>query len=299
MRSAHRSRDWALTHRAAIVGLAGVTVGCAGSTVGSGVGDRLVERPPYYAGSIAPNTARIGHLPVAYQRGAMHDAMFDPEGDPSSSIAGLLAEMNAYLESLGATVPLRVTGSPPSRPPDVRFGCETDATGDCERDQAFDVRNPKLHLSVARPTERWTQWLGGVLDGANASHALLLTVEVSQYWTRQTNFRGSKEVQLGTGYAVGLPWLTSLDAPVSVLQLTGALVDRNGRAVRIGAEGMLPRRTSLVLASEGGQVLITDQDVENLRTSRRDDLSGRPLVWQVAIDHLVRELTGRVVTAAP
>ncbi|HZA51832.1 MAG TPA: hypothetical protein VE549_13900 [Myxococcaceae bacterium] len=36
---------------------------------------------------------------------------------------------------------------------------------------------------------------------------------------------------------MSLPWLTSLETPVSVLQLTGALIDRSGQAVRIGAEG--------------------------------------------------------------
>jgi hypothetical protein len=120
----------------------------------------------------------------------------------------------------------------------------------------------------------------------------VITLEIGQYWTHQKNWRGSKEVRLGSGNSEDVPWLTSLDQPVQVLQLTGALVGADGRAVRIGAEGMLPRRTNIVLGGFGAQELITVQDVERLRTMRRDDLPGEPLVWQVALANLVAELTG-------
>jgi hypothetical protein len=80
---------------------------------------------------------------------------------------------------------------------------------------------------------------------------------------------------------------------VSVVQLTGALIRPDGKAVRIGAEGMLAHRTGLVMSALGAQALISDEDVERLRTSRRSDLPGQPLVWQVALRNLVAQLTGR------
>ena len=55
---------------------------------------------------------------------------------------------------------------------------------------------------------------------------------------------------------------------------------------------MLARRTPLLVSSIGAQAMISDEDVERLRTTRRDDLPGKPLVWQVAMRHLVGELTG-------
>ena len=279
--------------RTAIAALVAVSGACAGSTLQSGVGDRLIAHPPYYAGQRLDSAlARVGHLPVSYQPGASQDALFDPTGGAGTPIWQLLAEMNAYLNALGKSLPLTSAVEEPRGRPDVRFGCETDAAGDCERDEAFDVRSPQLHLSIARPRREWVTWLNNALDGARVSHALMLTLEVGQYWTRQRNLRGSKEVELGTDYVVSVPWLTSLETPVSVLQLTGALVDGEGRAIRIGAEGMLARRTNLLLSSEGGQVLITDEDVAALRALRRDDLPQRPLVWQVALSHLVAELTG-------
>jgi hypothetical protein len=122
---------------------------------------------------------------------------------------------------------------------------------------------------------------------------LVLTLEVGQYYPQQLNFAGSKAVELGTDHTVRLPWLTSLETPVSVVQLTGALVNAEGRAVRIGAEGVLARRTGLVESGFGLQALIRDEDVETLRRARREDLAGEPLAWQVALRNLVAGLTRR------
>jgi hypothetical protein len=132
-----------------------------------------------------------------------------------------------------------------------------------------------------------------VTRDVGVGRALVLTLEVGQYLPRQTGLRGDKEVELGTGHVVRLPWLTSLETPVSVLQLTGALVSSDGRAIRIGAEGILARRTPLVASALGAQRLVSDEDVEQARTLRRDDLPGQPLAWQVALRHLVAQLTGR------
>jgi hypothetical protein len=55
---------------------------------------------------------------------------------------------------------------------------------------------------------------------------------------------------------------------------------------------MLARRTGLVMSGFGAQALISDDDVRQLRTLRRDDLPGQPLVWQVALRQLVTDLGG-------
>jgi hypothetical protein len=75
-------------------------------------------------------------------------------------------------------------------------------------------------------------------------------------------------------------------------------VGRDGRAVRIGAEGLVARRTPLLASSAGAQSLLTDEDVAALRTARRADLPGAPLAWQVALRTLVGELAGRERVAA-
>ena len=279
---------------AGVAALAAAVAGCAstGATFRSGVGDSFHEHAPYYAGARGGDSAVV-HLPVQYQRGGSHADIFDPAGAPGSPIAALLGEMNAYLDSLAAT-PLRV-GTAAGTPPDVHFGCETDMTGDCTNGPAapFEWGEPRMRLAVGRPSADWTAVIAAALGEAGAARVLVITLEVGQYWPQQTNWRGSKAVELGSGYTTDLPWLSSLETPVSVLQLTGALMASDGRAVRIGAEGMLARRTGILAAGMGAQALITDGDVEQLRASRRDDLPGRPLVWQVALRNLVEQLTGR------
>lgn len=270
--------------------------GCAstGATFRSGVGDKLLEHPPWFAGRNDPvSSAAIGHFPVAYQRGAGQSVIFEPEGGPASPVGKLLVEMNRYLDSLRGRPAW--DGSPPAGavPPDVSLGCLTGTTGDClaTEDSLPGGESGMMRLAVGRPSPQWIQWASTLGGNDSAAHSMVITVELSQYLLRQRGVLGKKVLELGTGYTVSFPWLTSLETPVQVVQLTGALVARDGRAVRIAAEGMLARRTDLLTSSIGGQYLITDQDIEQLRVQRRDDLPGQPLTWQVAMRNLVLALT--------
>ena len=193
--------------------------------------------------------------------------------------------MNDFLRTFQGAEAGRPATPMPGLPPDVMFGCETDATQEC---LPWEIGQPVMRLAVARPSAEWVRWASAVMGDADV--LLVLTLEVGQYLTRQRNILGEKEVELGRGYRVSVPWLTSLETPVSVLQVTGALVDRTGKALRIGAEGLLIRRTSLLASSVGLQALVTDEDLERLRTERRTDLPGRPLVWQAALRNLVSGL---------
>jgi hypothetical protein len=147
-----------------------------------------------------------------------------------------------------------------------------------------------MKLAVERPSAQWIARHAALLDSAGATHSVALTLEVGQYWTRQSGLRGSKSVELGTNYTVELPWLTSLETPVSVLQLTGALIDREGRAVRIGAEGILAVRTPLSASGFGLQRILSEEDVRRARSIQRDD--GAP-AWRAAVCALVSQLGGK------
>ena len=270
--------------------------GCAGSTLNSGVGDAQLEHPPWYAGDRVSRDTRIAHLPISYQRGAEGPAIFEPAGDAGTPIASLLAAMNRYLDSLGVTTAVRAVTPLRGTAPNVTFGCVTDPAGDCAADPLGAPVDPSrrvLTLAMGRPSDSWVDGMRPLLGASGADKTLLITLEIGQYWTRQRNVRGSKEVELGTRYSVDVPWLTSLETPVTVLQLTGALIDPDGKATRIGAEGLYARRTRLLVSAIGGQELLSDEDVERVRAERRDDLPGRPLVWQVALRNLVAQLTGR------
>lgn len=277
------------------LGLLVLLTACAttGSTFRSGVGDRQLEHPPYYAGPAvaALQSPSIVALPVAFQRGASQSEVFDPASGVGSAVAALVTDMNALLDSLFAgRKSASVTGQGVV-PPNVHFGCELDATNDCvERgDSVLGRRGTTMKLAVERPSAQWIARHAAMLDSAGATHSLVLTLEVGQYWPRQRGLRGDKSVELGTDYTVDLPWLTSLETPVSVLQLTGALIDREGKAVRIGAEGILAVRTPLAASGFGLQRILSEEDVRRARSVEQE---GR-IVWRSAICNLVMQLAGR------
>jgi hypothetical protein len=277
---------------------------CAtGSTFRSGVGDRLLEHPPFYASApTVVDTGRVGHFPIGYQRGAGQGTRLDPANGRGTPLAALQEEMTRYLDSLSPAKPL-LTGADtaPGTPPDVRFSCEADVAGDCivDTSRASGRNDIRMLLAVGRPSNDWVAWTSARMDSARVATILVLTLEVGQYRVRQTGLLGKKEIELGTGYVANLPWLTSLETPVNVLQLTGALMGRDGRALRIGAEGLLARRTGILASALGLQMLITDKEVEEVRAARRNDLPGQPLVWQVALRNLVVGLTGRGAVTGP
>ena len=312
----------------AVIAVAGPTA-CAttgattGATFRSGVGDAFPERPPYVAGrpaaDVRADPARVGHLPVVYQRGATQPSIFDPRDGRGTPVGDFLVDLTDYLDALGAAgapggprLSTRlveggrvsaVAHAETAGPPDVQFGCLTEtALPDAEcapRTGALGRGPQRMRLAVGRPAPAWVAWARDATREAGVGRVLVVTLEVGQYLPRQAGARGDKVVDLGTGYAARLPWLTSLETPVGVLQLTGALVDRDGRALRIGAEGILARRTRLLVSAAGAQELLTDADVAQARALRRDDLPGRPYAWQVALRTLVAQLTGRDDLPAP
>lgn len=94
-----QARRFAALERAVLPLLLVLAPGCAGSTLGSGVGDALIERSPYYAGAgvLPGGSQRIGHLPVAFQRGASQPSIFDPTA--SDDLQALLDDMTRYLDA--------------------------------------------------------------------------------------------------------------------------------------------------------------------------------------------------------
>jgi hypothetical protein len=124
-----------------LAALALIAAGCAGSTVGSGVGDRMLQRPPYYAGNVPREEAPLFHLPVQYQRGATDAPAFDPSADPDAPVTRLLADMNAFLDSLDISRPLLNSGVPGGAGPDVQFRCEAVNGFECESVYAIKSNN--------------------------------------------------------------------------------------------------------------------------------------------------------------
>jgi hypothetical protein len=269
--------------------------GCV-TTMGSGVEPVALHRPPYYAGSGAlPAGAVVAHAPVTYQRGATAPVGADPDDRPGSAIAALLGEMNDYLDRIRSAAPVPLTAVR-GRPPDVFFGCHAPAAILCDanapmlpgRTAPAGGAGPRHWLGINRPAGSWVGGAASALESAGATHLLVVTLELGEYWPREAG--AVPVVELGTGHRADLRWHTDLSEPIHVLQLTGALLDAGGKALRIGAEGLMARPGGLALSLVGAQGRIRERDIEAFRHARREDLPGAPPVWQVALRALVAGL---------
>jgi hypothetical protein len=266
-----------------------------GATLGSGVGDRMLRGAPWVAGKALPaHRGPVVVFPIAWQAGATQPAFMEPNTSADDApLQQLLAGMQRHLDSLAAgamTAPLpgdRLT------PPDVQFGCPSMNQQECDARDPNETlgRQGTFHrLAVANPSPAWKAALRRRLDSLQATHAVVITLEIGQYLPRQRGITGSKYVTLSDTHEASLPWLTSLEAPVSVIQLTGAVVDADGKAVRIAAEGLWVKRTPLMLSAIDAQSLLRDDDVRTLLRTPRNDLPGQPLVWQAGLASLLRSL---------
>src|SRR5687768_4489522 len=117
-------------------------------------------------------------------------------------MAALLAEMNAFADSL-ASGRLGSSGivavMPTGTPPNVQFGCVTDVLGDCaDPDEAgpavrsSSAEQPRMRLAVGRPSREWIESNAAALERAGAAHALVITLEVGQYWITKEGWANRK-----------------------------------------------------------------------------------------------------------
>ena len=259
----------------ALVVCAGVAASAhAGSTRGS------FERPPYADGKrgAAPP---VGHLPVAFRA---EPGSLDPTPERSPVLAALIDSLNARLTEWGATRPLSGVG----RGPDIRFGVRRGGIGDDGIPRApseIDTREPRrMTFEVEGPSKGWRET---VRAAAGDSITAVITIQLGfdEYWMRQTSWKGSKAIELGTGRSMPVAWLTSLDDPVQVLQITGALISRDGKVLRVGAEGLIARRTGMAASVAGAQEVLTEEDLAALFAPE----AGTP-PWRAALRSLVEGL---------
>lgn len=274
---------------------ASATVGCAstGTTFRSGVGDAYLERAPWVAGRPVPaDRGSLLVLPVQWQASLTQPVFMDPDTAAGSPLAALRDSVQQALNRAQLGPSGTALSGRAMVPPDVAFGCAL-ILDECDPQyagQPLGRQGLRYRLAVGRPSEAWRTGLREQMVASGATHALLLTLELAPWPVQQRGLRGTKVVPLGVGYDMELPWLTSLETPVQVLQLTGVVVDRDGQAVRIAAEGLLAKRSSLVLSAIGAEALLRDGDVATALVTRRQELDGQPFVWQVATRQVLSSL---------
>jgi hypothetical protein len=157
-----------------------------------------------------------------------------------------------------------------------------------------------LHLE--RPSKAWQEAARKLMAAEELTHLVLVRIAVSQYPKEQRGFT-KKAVLLGTGYEAPVKFLTAVDKPIEVLQVTGMLVGSDGRVLRAGAEGILGRDTPFTAQVFDVSKLLDDETLAAaLTTERRDDLPENPLALEVAVDNLVAQLlqdSGRLRMSLP
>jgi hypothetical protein len=151
---------------------------------------------------------------------------------------------------------------------------------------------PPMVMHVRKPSAAWSQAMAALLAREGAQSAVVVTLAVSQYPKGREGVFG-KKVVLGTGYEERIQFLTAEDKLLEVLQLTGVLVDTQGRVVRAGAEGILARDTPFAAQVFDVSKVLDDRTLERVLTKeRRQDLPGDPPKWEVALGNLVAQLRG-------
>lgn len=241
------------------------------------------------AGPPPPLDGRLVHAAVA----------IDPwtaDSLPAEALAELQAldaRLNTELARIAGSVPLRER-LPAEGGPKLFVGLPTEDGGVdfADLDAAPDRRRVAL-IRTWSASRAWRDQVRALLAREQADHLLLTWTGIGTRYPLQDDAIGSKRLPLGTGHAPSLPWLTALDVPVEVVQLTGLLVDREGRVVRSAVEGMIAVPTRFAESVLGLQRSVQAADLRALPARVRDDLPGRPPVLDVALGHLVAQLTGR------
>ena len=245
------------------------------------------DRPPYYDGKVNVGVTPTGWTPIAFRS---DPASLDPTPDRSPALAALLDSLREEMGRLD----LRAVPVDPSQSgaPDVRFGARrggTEADGTPRSPTEIDLVEPRrMNFEVEGPSKKWREALR-VASADSVRVVVSIQLGFDEHWVRQKDWKGNKTIALGTGRAMAIPWLTSLDDPVQVLQITGALLTTDGRVVRVGAEGLIARRTGMGASVLGAQEVLTEDDLQDAFSPEGE--AGPS--WRLALRALVAGLLGQ------
>jgi hypothetical protein len=231
-------------------------------------------------------------------RALLLPASLDPEladvlgyGRREAEFAPLLAAVNSDLEGRACCTFLADPALPPGAP-HVYLGSAVGEFAPPEGEQQVLPQDvfPPMVLHLRRPSAAWQQAMSELMARKGANHAVVVSLGVSQYPKGREGVFG-KKVVLGTGHEEPIRFLTAEDKLLEVLQLTGVLVDAQGRVVRAGAEGILARDTPFAAQVFDITKVLDDRTLEQVLTvERRADLPGNPLKWEVALGNLLAGL---------
>jgi len=250
--------------------------------------DRLGSAPFYksYLKFAMSDTSVIHHLPVdvsdRYKTDPFHKSR-------RSSLQPLAEAMSSYIDSLQRIQKLEADQLSLPGAPRLFIGSSEsfDAPSDAEMMRNENDKYPPMIIHIEKPSKEWKTALAQSLTAVNGNYLLIMQLSFDDYPKADQGMFG-KKVVLGTDYEQGLNFLTAIDKPIEVLQLTGMLLDREGNILRAGSEGILAKDTPFSLQIFDIEKEIDKKAIDQLiQNERREDLPGQPLKWKVAIDNLL------------
>ncbi len=250
---------------------------------------KVLDKPEYYLGKKVASTQKTAVMPVYIKqwRVPFNNKML-------KALEQLKDQLNAYLQQKGYKIVPSIETSYEDYPV-VYFGAieSFDYPGDPDDPEIAsypDVDKPIIVIYKQSPAKNWKDKLKNICSKHGVQYVLVPFLSIGNFKVYQKDWKGNKEIVLGTNFRQPVPWLTSLNDPVEVLYVGGAVVDCNGKIIRVGAEGMLAKRTNFALSVLDFQAAISDEDVIKLLQKKREDLPGKPLVWKTAFENLLQQL---------
>ncbi len=201
--------------------------------------------------------------------------------------------MDAYIDSLGWIVAWNGREFSDRGMPFVFVGsAEADAAPPpASMHRTESDKYPPVVLHLDKPSKKWRDDFSKQFSETDGNYFLMIWIGFSEYPKADKGIF-KKKVVLGTGYEREIRFLSAIDKPVEVLQITGVLLDKKGNVVRAGAEAFFHEDTPFWVQVLEMSKSIDDKSLHNvILEEKRDDLPGNPLAWKVAVHHLLHQLT--------
>ncbi|RQW07701.1 MAG: hypothetical protein EH225_01235, partial [Calditrichaeota bacterium] len=257
--------------------------------------DRLKGTPFYktYGNFQTDSADKIFHLSVDVSRESKMDLSYE---DRKRALGLLLKAIEDYVDSLNQSLLLPDIGTLPEQgAPSMYVGSSEgeNAPPGAETLRQEHDKYPPMMIYVEKPSKEWKQAFIPALQNAGGQFLLILNLSFDQY-PKADRGLFQKKVVLGTEYEENINFFSAEDKPVEVLQITGMILNDEGKIIRAGAEGILAKDTPFYL-----QIFDIEEGIDNktlrqiLENERREDLPGNPLKWKVATHNLVNQLLNR------
>ncbi len=235
--------------------------------------------------------SRVFHSPIQLDR-MMKEEFFYVGRE--KILIPVIEIMNGYLDSLGWSQSFNGDLSSQGEPY-LFVGSSEAATAPPATEMMRDEQDlyPPMALYLEKPSKEWRKKFSEQMQKEHGEFAVAIWLGLTEYpKTNKGLFK--KKVILGTGHEREIRFLSAVDRPVEVLQLTGVLLDKEGNILRAGAEGFLYEDSPFWVQALRAGTTIDDNAINNLQEEqRRSDLPGNPLAWKVALYNLMDQLLQR------